>query len=87
MTNIVESFAKGKRRFVILPAGQLPEGALTWEGATERREALRRLRRAIMHKFGKQGRVLRVAWILCDLIGPRLAYSAPRFRCDEMVEK
>ena len=78
-----KSLSAGNRRFVVLPADQLPEEALTWQSAKERTYKLRQFRRAMMHRFGNQGRVMRLAWLLCELCS-RNGYA---YASDHYLEK
>jgi hypothetical protein len=44
-----------------------PPGALTWESPAERKRKLAAWQRAVMARFGEQGRTMRVCWVLSSL--------------------
>jgi hypothetical protein len=62
-------------RPVMVEAGPPPE-AVTWTSKEDRAEMIKIWRHAVFGRFGTQGRTLRLAWILTDLVVKRgFAYA------------
>jgi hypothetical protein len=72
---IEEPQPKPNREFLILPEGQVPDGALTWASAEQRKRALQSWRQAIFSYFGNSARAIRVAWVLAELFNVKSGFA------------
>lgn len=73
--------AKGNARRApdLLGPNAVPSGAITWQSPAERQRALNAWRHAVLHAFPRDARVIKVAWIIRDLMDGGFCFASDRY--------